>query len=284
MSVTQTELEELATIGDNTISADQWAGLGGATTAGIALWDDADAPAQLVTLGAAPAAGSANIVTVGALASGSLAAGFTDVPVAQGGTGVSTLALNGVLYGTGATAVGVTAIGTAGQVLVAGADPFVPVFSSTLTGITSITGLTTPLTAAQGGTGLAALRENSVLDIVASDETPVAITAANILTNKFITNQGSSSEADWTLPDIEYYASVTFIVNEAFIEEICPVNADAHEAFDLNGTVLDASDCIDSPILIGSKMVATRMQIADGTWKWSFDTVRGAWVDTGATD
>ena len=92
VTVTQTELEELATIGDNTISADQWAGLGGATTAGIALWDDADAPAQLVTLGAAPAAGSANIVTVGALASGSLAAGFTDVPVPQGGTGVSTLA------------------------------------------------------------------------------------------------------------------------------------------------------------------------------------------------
>jgi len=127
-------------------------------------------------------------------------------------------------------------------------------------------------------------RDIKKLDIVATDETPVAITAANILANKYITNQGSSSEADWTMPDIEYYASVVFIVNEAFIMEICPVNADAHEAFDLDGVVLGASDCIDSPIVVGSKMVATRMQIADGTWKWSFDSVRGVWVDTGATD
>jgi len=127
-------------------------------------------------------------------------------------------------------------------------------------------------------------REIKRLDIVATNETPVAITAANILANKYITNQGSSSEADWTMPDIEYYASVVFIVNEAFIEEICPPNSDAHEAFDLDGVVLDASDCIDSPIIVGSKIVATRMQIADGTWKWSFDTARGIWLDTGATD
>lgn len=56
--------------------------------------------------------------------------GGTDVTVADGGTGVSTLALNGVLYGKGTAAVGVTAIGAAGDILVAGADPFVPVWAA----------------------------------------------------------------------------------------------------------------------------------------------------------
>ena len=110
------------------------------------------------------------------------------------------------------------------------------------------------------------------------------ITEAQILASKFITNQGAGAEIDLLLPDLEYYVTVIFIVNEAFIIEINPPNSDAHEAFDLDGTPLDLSDCIDSPIIIGSKISATRMQIADATWKWSFDTIRGAWVDTDATD
>ena len=127
-------------------------------------------------------------------------------------------------------------------------------------------------------------RSFTVLDKALADETNTNITEAQILAAKFITNQGSSSEADLVLPDLEYYVSVIFVVNEAFIIEINPPNADAHEAFDLDGTVLDASDCVDSPVTIGAKLVATRMQIADGTWKWSLDTVRGAWVDGGASD
>ncbi len=82
------------------------------------------------------AAGSSSIVTVGALSAGSLTTGFTPVTVPLGGTGASTYALNGVLYGNAANAIGVTAIGTAGQILKVGADPFVPVWTSSLTGIT----------------------------------------------------------------------------------------------------------------------------------------------------
>ena len=110
------------------------------------------------------------------------------------------------------------------------------------------------------------------------------ITEAHILANKYLTNQGASGEIDLVLPDLEYYVNVIFIVNEAFIIEINPPNADAHEAFDLDGTVLDASDCIDSSTGIGDKISATRMQIADGSWKWSLDTIRGVWIDTGASD
>ncbi|RLC88221.1 MAG: hypothetical protein DRJ03_03490 [Chloroflexi bacterium] len=66
VSVTQTELAELETIGATTISAAQWAGLGGATTAGIALWDDADNVAQLVTLGLTATASEINTPLDGA--------------------------------------------------------------------------------------------------------------------------------------------------------------------------------------------------------------------------
>jgi len=66
VNVTQTELAELEAIGATTISAAQWTGLGGATTAGIALWDDADNVAQLVTLGLTATASEINTPLDGA--------------------------------------------------------------------------------------------------------------------------------------------------------------------------------------------------------------------------
>jgi hypothetical protein len=54
----------------------------------------------------------------------------TDLPVSEGGTGASTFALNGVLYGNAANAIGVTAIGAEGQFLRVGASPFVPAWST----------------------------------------------------------------------------------------------------------------------------------------------------------
>ena len=177
--------------------------------------------------------------------------------VENGGTEVAAITDHCVMLGSGTAAISVVAVGATKEVLkgVTGADP---VFATE--------------------------RVFSVLDKALADETNTDITEAQILANKYITNQGSTSEADLVMPDIEYYATVVFIVNEALIIEINPPNADAHEAFDLDGTVLDASDCIDSPVGIGAKIAATRMQIADGTWKWSFDTIRGAWTDTGASD
>ena len=56
--------------------------------------------------------------------------GGTDVVVADGGTGVGTFALNGVLFGNAANAIGVTAIGAEGQILRVGASPFVPAWTT----------------------------------------------------------------------------------------------------------------------------------------------------------
>ena len=177
--------------------------------------------------------------------------------VENGGTEVSTITDHCVIVGSDAAAVTILGVGATKEVLkgVTGADP-----------------------------DFVTERAFSVLDKALADETNTDITEAQILASKFITNQGSSSEADLVLPDLEYYVSVVFVVNEAFIIEINPPNADAHEALDLDGTLLDASDCVDSPVTIGAKIAATRMQIADGTWKWSLDTIRGAWTDGGASD
>ena len=97
----------------------------------------------------------------------------------------------------------------------------------------------------------------------------------------FVTNQGATGEVDVILPALSYYTMVRFVVNEVQIFEINPPSG---ELFDLDGTDLDADDCVDSPAVVGSKLTATRMQIADASWRWSLDTVRGAWVDTGASD
>lgn len=108
-----------------------------------------------------------------------------------------------------------------------------------------------------------------------------SITEAQLLANGFITNQGASGEIDITLPAVSYRISRTIIVEEA---QIIEVNPPSGEAFDLSGTNLDANDVIDSPAVVGSKMVVTRMKNASGTWHWSCDAVRGSWVDSGATD
>lgn len=78
---------------------------------------------------------------------------LTTVPVTLGGTGVTTLAQNGVLYGNAAAALGVTAAGTTGQILIGntGAAPSWAALSGI--GVTSFSGGTTGLTPAGVTTG-----------------------------------------------------------------------------------------------------------------------------------
>lgn len=72
-----------------------------------------------------------NLVTVGALTSGSLGSGFTIIGVAQGGTGSSTLSVNQILLGNSASGVKVVAgYGTAGQLLTSNGAGNAPYWSS----------------------------------------------------------------------------------------------------------------------------------------------------------
>lgn len=104
-------------------------------------------------------------------------AGTLDVD--NGGTGATSLANNGVLYGTGTTAVGVVAAGTTGQVLTATTGGAPTWAAPTASGVSSFsfgtTGLSpnTPTTGAvvatgvlntaNGGTGASSLSNNGVL-------------------------------------------------------------------------------------------------------------------------
>ena len=62
----------------------------------------------------------ANLESAAATITGGTITGITDLVVADGGTGVSTFASNGILFGNGAGVLQVTAAGSAGQVLQAG--------------------------------------------------------------------------------------------------------------------------------------------------------------------
>lgn len=73
------------------------------------------APLALTALGAAPAAGSSSIVTVGTIATGTWTA--TDVALAYGGTNASLTAVNGGVVYSNTTGMAITAAGTTGQVL-----------------------------------------------------------------------------------------------------------------------------------------------------------------------
>jgi hypothetical protein len=72
----------------------------------------------------------ANLESSNVTITGGSITGITDITVADGGTGASTFTANGVIFGNGTSALGVTATGTAGQVLVSGGSGSAPSFAN----------------------------------------------------------------------------------------------------------------------------------------------------------
>lgn len=107
------------------------------------------------TLGSGVTASS--LTSVGTLTSGALGSGFTTVAVGQGGTGITTATANGVVYGNGTSAFGVTAAGTTGQVLVGNTGGPPSWASLPSAGVTSFSAGTTGLTPSTGTTGAVTL-------------------------------------------------------------------------------------------------------------------------------
>lgn len=97
----------------------------------------------------------------------------TPVGVASGGTGQNALSAHNVLLGEGTGGVGFSAPGASGQILASNGAAVDPSFqtkaalgiaaSGANSDITSLSGLTTPLSVAQGGTGRATLTVHGVL-------------------------------------------------------------------------------------------------------------------------
>lgn len=116
--------------------------------------------------------------------------------------------------------------------------------------------------------------------------TRVECTTDTVLTeaqcyNSYVCNQAATGEVDLTLDDLAYTAYVRFSCEEAQNIEINPPSG---EALYLNGTLLDANDCVDSDSVEGSEIAAERRKNSSGSWVWWLRTVTGVWSDTGASD
>lgn len=115
--------------------------------------------------------------------------GITDIAVADGGTGVSTLAAHGVVVGAGASAVNVTGAGTLGQVLTSNGPSADPTFQtlSVSPGMVLLATLTASNSAALNFTGITAAYDEYEIHF---DHLIVA--AADNFGLQFSTNGGSS--------------------------------------------------------------------------------------------
>ena len=145
--------------------------------------------------------------------SSALAAGT--LPIAAGGTAKTTFTANGVVYGNGTSALGVTAAGTTGQVLVGntGSAPTWSTISGSLVSSfqTSLSGLT-PSTASTGAVTLAGTLGTSSggtnLTSFTSGGALYATSTSALTTGTLPATSGGTSFATYTTGDI-IYASAT---------------------------------------------------------------------------
>ena len=148
----------------------------------------------------------------------------TAIAVGSGGTGTSTAPTAGaVAYGATTSAIGYTAVGTAGQVLISGATG-TPTWTTNIAG--SAAGLTSTLVASSGGTGFASY---TVGDVLAAGTTSTFSKVSPGATGTILTSNGTG-----TLPSFTALTTValttgtistapsgsTDIVNKAYADSI----------------------------------------------------------------
>ena len=183
----------------------------GTATITNALWNGTTIASGYGGTGLTTFAGANNALY--STSSSALAAGT--LPIAAGGTAATSFTANGVVYGNGTSALGVTAAGTTGQVLVGntGAAPtwstisgsLVSSFQTSLSGLTPSTATTGAVTLAgtlgtsSGGTNLTSFTSGGAL---------YATSTSALTTGTLPATSGGTSFATYTTGDI-IYASAT---------------------------------------------------------------------------
>jgi len=112
--------------------------------------------------------------------------------------------------------------------------------------------------------------------------TDTVLTLPQLQTSYTISNQGAGGEVDLTWPVPPTYT----ICNRVYVSEnqVMECGPNAGGIVYLDGTPLDADDCVDTDAATGNFHFVCSGQRDDGTWGWDFSSHTGSFLDTDATD
>jgi hypothetical protein len=220
--------------------------------------------AQITGLGTISTQASNNVSITGGSVSG-----ITDITVADGGTGRSTLTSNGLIYGLGASAVGMLAEATDGQLPIG--DTSGPPVLATLSagggiGITNAAGSIT--------VGLGPIQ---VITQAATDTLSAAECYQTI-----VSNYGQSGANTQTLPAAASGLSFLAVIGTAG-QGAFNVKAGTGDKIYLDGTALDDGDkvALATPA-VGNCASFFTFQTGASAWDWYCITLSGTWTDGGS--
>ena len=187
------------------------------------------------------------------------------LPVAAGGSGATTFTANGVVYGNGTSALGVTSAGTTGQVLVGntGSAPswatvsssLVSSFQTSLSGLTPSTATTGAVTLAgtlgptSGGTGLTSYTQG---DLVYATAANTLGTLADVATGNALISGGVGVDPLWGKIGLSTHVSGTLPIGNGGTGQTT-----ASAAFD----ALNPMTTVGDMIYEGSGPTAVRLPI-----------------------
>ena len=209
-------------------------------------------------------------ITGATITGGTVTGLATDIAVADGGTGVSTIADGGLVIGNAAGAIEADVAGLTTQVLVGGGALTKPVWT----------------TATGSGAPARAVGARSTFAAIAKSADAVTLTAAEC-SNTLITNRDwdGADDQTLTLPAAAIGLKFKFLATVAS-------GGTADTYFDtagsttniyLDGTAIGAGVRIwTEEIAVGESLVAHTATLDGSTFHWFIDSVNGIWLSKGS--
>jgi hypothetical protein len=116
--------------------------------------------------------------------------------------------------------------------------------------------------------------------------TSAAVSAADFLAAKYMSNYGAAGTVAFTLPAVSYNISRAIISEEpnggsGRAVSVCPPSG---EAFSTPIGTQTADECISATAAVGSTIIATRYKTGASTWAYRLDPVVGTWTEVGTAN